>query len=97
MTSKAEQHAIEAYAFYKSTTFLLWTDQPMDLINYVAKKQAVYAIEEAQGYCMDRCLDLSEDEDLDPHMVLAKHDGYQYYCEVLEYLDKINTETGEFI
>jgi len=63
MTNRAEQNAIEIYAFMKASTLLLWTDQDMYLINYIAKKQAIYAIQETQAYCMERALDLCEDED----------------------------------
>lgn len=92
-----QQHAVEAFAFMKAMTFGIWTAEiPMYLINYIAKKQAKYAIEEAVDYITDRCYELCDDENLDISTVLAKHDGFQYYEQVIAWLDQIDDMTGEF-
>ena len=91
-----QQHAIETYAFYKASTMLLWSDDhPMHFINYIAKRHARYAIEEATDYITDRCYDLSDDEDIDIETILRKHDGYQYYEQVLAWIERINEAPGE--
>jgi hypothetical protein len=76
---------------------LLWSSEhPMHFINYIAKRHARYAIEEAIDYITERCYELCDDENLNIDDVLSKHDGYQYYEQVLNWIEQIDETTGEF-
>ncbi len=84
-----EQCAIDLLAYYKASTFTMWTDQPMHLINHIAREQARFATNFALQRVIDNCIDLADDEDLNLTDVLNNHAGYQHYCDILDAIDTI--------
>jgi hypothetical protein len=93
--SEEEIAAIDLVAYYKASTFTMWTDQQMSLINHIAREQAKFATNFALQRVLDQCIDLSEDNDLDLANVLNNHAGWNYYCKILDLIDTIPMDDND--
>ena len=82
MITEEERMAIELVAYYKASTFTLWTDQSIELIDMIARQQARFAVHFAMDRVLEQCMDLAEEQDLDLRDVLSKHAGWQYYSKI---------------
>ena len=90
--TQEEQMAIELLAYYKASTFSLWTDESMALIDMIARQQARFAVHFAMDRVLEQCQDLAEDNDIDLRNVLQNHNGWQYYLKIEEAIQTIPME-----
>lgn len=90
--TEEEAMAIELVAFYKASTFLLWTDQSIELIDHIARQQARFAVHFAMDRVLEQCVELAEEQDLDLRNVLSKHAGWQYYSRIEEAVNTVPLE-----
>lgn len=93
--TKEEAMAIELIAYYKASTFLLWENNDMSLINEIARQQARFAVHFAMERVLDQCEDLAYDEQIDLADVLHKHAGWQYYLAIEDAINTIPMEDND--
>lgn len=84
-----EQMAIELLAYYKASSFLLWEDHSMALIDEIARQQARFAVHFAMDRVLEQCEDLAEEQNIPLRDILHKHAGWTYYSKIEEAINTI--------